>query len=499
MGYEELPMVHADLGDLRLDLDNYRIPTRPDDEAAALQYLFASEDALGAGRSILRDGYFDNEVPIVLEDPPGGGQYLVLEGNRRVSALKALQEPGLAGVQQQAVERLLMQFAMEVPNLPTRIRVLVAPDRKTAAPHIARLHTTTPKKKWTPDQQATFYYSLLDDSTTVADIKAQYPGEKDIPKFIRRAAVRRLLSGVRFDDPSLHDYAVSNDLKMTVLERAYMRPEIAASLGLSFTKDGLLEPTTKKPETIGQELSGQHRLAVEYLISEFRAKRLTTRSEAFKVASPELADLVAHLTGTPPTPPPPTGPDNGNGKGSFSPSSSGGDSSSNRSSERVGDDIESSQTSSGGAGSRGPNRPETKDKLDLTGLGYDQVPVNLKNRYLELRRLSAKEFPITTAVLLRSIVETTVKYYMDARGVSTSGTLKQMLLALGKAEEKDKALMACITQVDSGGSEKPGSVAWFNVGMHSPDRALFAEEVHKAWMLVEPLLRRLLDSVGGGR
>ena len=165
----------------------------------------------------------------------------------------------------------------------------------------------------------------------------------------------------------------------------------------------------------------------------------------------------------------------------------------------MGDDIESSQTSSGGAGSRGPNRPETKDKLDLTGLGYDQVPVNLKNRYLELRRLSAKEFPITTAVLLRSIVETTVKYYMDARGVSTSGTLKQMLLALGKAEEKDKALMACITQVDSGGSEKPGSVAWFNVGMHSPDRALFAEEVHKAWMLVEPLLRRLLDSVGGGR
>lgn len=499
MGYEEPPMVHVDLGDLRLDLDNYRIPTRPDDEAAALQYLFASEDALGAATSILRDGYFDNEVPIVLEDPPGSSQFLVLEGNRRVSALKALQDPGLAGVQQQAVERFLTRFAAEVSNLPTTIRVLVAPDRKTAAPHIARLHTTTSKKKWTPDQQATFYYSLLDDSTTVADIKAQYPGEKDIPKFIRRAAVRRFLSGVRFDDPSLHDYAVSNDLKMTVLERAYMRPEIAASLGLSFTKDGLLEPTTKKPESIGQELPGQHRRAVEYLISEFRAKRLTTRSDAFKVASPELANLVAHLTGTPSTPPPPTGPDNGNGKGASSPSSSGGDSSSSRSFDRVGDKTEASQMSSGGAGSRGPNRPETKDKLDLRSLDYEQLPPALEGRYFELRRLSVKDFPITTAILLRSIVETTIKYYLDARGVSASGTLKQMLLALGKAEEKDKALKVCINQVDSGDSETPGSVAWFNVVTHSPDRAVFPEEVHKAWKRVEPLLRRLLDSVGGGR
>ena len=149
--------------------------------------------------------------------------------------------------------------------------------------------------------------------------------------------------------------------------------------------------------------------------------------------------------------------------------------------------------------SRGPNRPETKDKLDLRPLDYEQLPPALEGRYFELRRLSAKDFPITTAILLRSIVETTVKYYMDARGVSASGTLKQMLLALGKAEEKDKALKVCINQVDSGDSETPGSAAWFNVVTHSPDRAVFPEEVHKAWKRVEPLLRRLLDSLGGGQ
>lgn len=494
MGYAELPMVHADLSDLRLDLDNYRIPTRPDDEAAALRYLFASEDALGAATSILRDGYFDNEVPIVLEDPPGSERYLVLEGNRRVSALKALHEPGLAVGQQQAVERLLKRFASEVPSLPTRIRVLVAPDRETAAPHIARLHTTSSKRGWTLDQQATFYYSLLEGSTTVADIKAQYPGVKSIPRFIKMAVMRRFLSGVQFDDPSLHAYAVSNDLPMSSFEYAYKRPEIAAALGVSFTKDGLLEPTTKKPASIGRELSGQHRRAVEYLIGEFRAERLNTRSDTLKASRPELVEqLVARMTGISPAPPPapPTGPDNGDGNRSSSPSSGG-------SSNRAGDDTESSQTGGRGPGSRGPNRPETKDKLDLTGLEYDQLPPTLQDRYIELRKLSVKEFPTTTAILLRSILETTVKYYLDVKGSPTTQALKQVLQDLKKAEGQ-KALMACINQVDSGGSEKPGSVAWFNMVAHSPDRLVFPEDVHKAWKVVEPLLRRLLADVGGGR
>ena len=65
MAYKQLPIVEVNLDQLLLDLENYRIPTRRDDEAGALKYLFASEDVLGAARLILRDGYFDNEVPIV--------------------------------------------------------------------------------------------------------------------------------------------------------------------------------------------------------------------------------------------------------------------------------------------------------------------------------------------------------------------------------------------------------------------------------------------------
>lgn len=69
MAYVQLPIEEVELDDLELGLDNYRIPTRSEDQTAALKYLFASEDVLGAARLILRDGYFDNEVPIVIEKP----------------------------------------------------------------------------------------------------------------------------------------------------------------------------------------------------------------------------------------------------------------------------------------------------------------------------------------------------------------------------------------------------------------------------------------------
>ena len=58
MSYAPLPIVEVKLDDLNLDLDNYRIPTRPSDQAAALAYLFSSEDVLGSARQILRNGYF---------------------------------------------------------------------------------------------------------------------------------------------------------------------------------------------------------------------------------------------------------------------------------------------------------------------------------------------------------------------------------------------------------------------------------------------------------
>src|ERR1700710_1599037 len=129
MAYKPLPIVEVDVAKLRLDLANYRIPIAPDDEDAALNYLFASEDVLEQIKLFLRDGYFDNEVPIAVKED---GAYVVLEGNRRVSALKAIAKPEIAPAHQAQVEELRTRYATEVPNIPTRIRVIVVSNRAGA-------------------------------------------------------------------------------------------------------------------------------------------------------------------------------------------------------------------------------------------------------------------------------------------------------------------------------------------------------------------------------
>lgn len=118
--------------------------------------------------------------------------------------------------------------------------------------------------------------------------------------------------------------------------------------------------------------------------------------------------------------------------------------------------------------------------------------MNLKDRYIELRKLSLKEFPTTTAILLRSILETTVKHYLDVKKISSTGALKHVLATLGKTEAKNKALMASFRLIDSGDAQTPGSVGWFNMVAHSADKPVCKEDVHKAWKLVAPLLKRLL-------
>jgi hypothetical protein len=491
LAYKQLPIIEVDLNDLLLDLENYRIPTRRDDEAGALKYLFASEDVLGAARLILRDGYFDNEVPIVVSESlkSEGPPYIVLEGNRRVSALKALHDPGLVPGHESELRSLLKRYALEAQDLPDRIRVLVAPDRATAAPRVARLHTGIPKKRWTRDQQATFYYSLLDDQTTVDDVKALYPGV-DIVRFIKMAVMRRAVASALFSDHSLREYAASDHLAMSVFEYAYRNQDIADAIGAKFDKDGQLLPRSSTPEKIGARLPKKKLDALEYLVNEFRAGRLNTRSLEFKKRSDSHKPFVDSLNGVvsepedSDTPEPPAPPVRSPSSGSSS--EGGGDVSSGGAAEPP-----APPATPTGKGSRGPNHPDTKDTLDLSGLDYENAPLNLKLRYFELRKISLSILPISAAILMRSILESTIKVHFES-STPVSGELSSVFKQVSQTYGQEKSLKATINNIQSGNAHKQGSIQWFNLIAHSADAAVSADDVRQAWKVVGPLLRHLL-------
>ena len=446
MSYQPFPIVEVALDLLQLDLANYRIPTRREDQADALNYLFASEDVLGAAKLILRNGYLDNEVPIVIETD---GAYVVLEGNRRVSALKALRSPDLAPSHAAEVRGLLKRYAEEAEALPNTIRVMVMPDRDTAAPHVARLHTGLSKRRWTYDQQATYYYSLLSDQTTVQDVKSRYPGV-NVVRFIRMAEIRRFLSGVHFADTSLHKYVIGDELPMSSFEYAYLRPGIAAAIGVSFDPDGRLLPHGSSPNKIGAALSAEHVAALEYLAIEFRAGKLNTRSPELKTGRKEHDRLVDRLNGTASSelPPDQAGP----------------------AEDAENEDPEatvpsSSDPSAVGApappapapGVRGPNSADSKNTLDLSGIDYDNAPANLKRRYVELRSLNITTYPYATAMLLRSILETTIKVHFENTNTPADGMLKPSVEILKAAYGTEKPIASMINKIQSGNEDKPRS------------------------------------------
>jgi hypothetical protein len=477
MAYKQLPIVEVDVGKLRLDLENYRIPIAPDDENAALNYLFASEDVLDQIKLFLRDGYFDNEVPIAIRE---GGAYVILEGNRRVSALKAIAKPAISPAHQAQVEELRTRYATEVPNMPSRIRVIVVPDRAAARKHIARLHTGLSKRRWSRDQQANYYYSFLGPGVTGKDLKALYP-DVEIVRFLRMVAVRRFLSGVKFNDRALRDYVVSADLTMSSFEYAYRNAAIAAAVGIRFDTDGRIEPGRKKPENIGASLPIEVRNSLEYLMTGFHSDTSNTRSPEFKAGSQEQINLIAHLLGNSTV--------------------SDRDAESTTSDRNKGDEPNASTGSTGGNASgaeerggarRGPNDPDTRQGLDLTGLPLELIPSNLKKRVLELRAINVNRTPAASAMLLRSVLEATIKWHFDGNTPAVSGMLNEVFPAVVNKYGAQRPLRDSINTIASGAVAKPGSIKWFNAAAHNPHLEVKAEAVRSAYALIQPVLIRLM-------
>lgn len=488
MAYRQLPIVEVGLSDLFLDLKNYRVPTHSANSESALHDLFASEDVLGAARLILRDGYFDNEVPIVVatgdESRPS---YTVLEGNRRVSALKALKDPAIVPSHEAEIRELLKRFALESDHLPERIRVIVSPSRDEAAPHIARLHTGIPKKRWSRDQQATFYYSLLSEEVTVDDVRARYPAA-DITRFMKMAVMRRFVTAVAFTDHKIRRYAASGELAMSAFEYAYRNKDIAREIGVQFDKDGMLEPQSSTPETIASHLPGRHLRALEYLIEAFHTQRLNTRSVELKRDHPSHLKLLSQLRGAASSRPRRA---LHTQSGAIQAAGIRRDKVTERTTGLSQAVVASPGISPVPRMNEQPSRQLSSDVLDLSGIDFDLIPFTLKARYAELSTLSISSFPIATAILMRSILVETVETYVERSGIHAPGSFNKVFDRVVRAHCEDPIFSNEFDICQADTAKDKGSLRWLRDVVHSSVPSPNPADLHQAWENLGPLVKRL--------
>jgi hypothetical protein len=118
--------------------------------------------------------------------------------------------------------------------------------------------------------------------------------------------------------------------------------------------------------------------------------------------------------------------------------------------------------------------------------------VNLQHRYHELRALSVVKFPAAAAMLLRSVLETTIKFHSESTGTPATGELTSSVAVLDAAYGSEKPVKQQIKRIKSGDANVPGSIRWFNLVSHSADAVVTPALVREAYSLVDPVLRRLL-------
>jgi hypothetical protein len=502
------PIEDHELSELWLDPLNVRIANPQAGESSVAAYLAAAEDVAGLALSIARDGYLDNELPVVVRE---NGRLMVLEGNRRVTALKLLtstlapDDPSGVPYTDAAVDRIARRHPR---TLPTIVRVMAAPSRQAAQLLLARLHTSNPKKSWLREQQAIFYHAQLDRGRTVDDLRSQFPGADDIPRFIRMGEMRALIRGLAFKDDELKAWVLGSKLAMTSFEYAYRSPDVLSALGLAFSSDGTL---------VDRTLSEAQSLALQFLLAKFKENALNTRSLEFKAGKKgeepsekrkAFLDALRAIVTVRVSEPEPE-PDGGS---STRADSASADADADADADGDGD-VEtpgrggssgpaggSGASDAGGAGSRGPNRGDTRKRLDMTGFVYRGPSAGMRRRVEELAQIDISNYANAAYDLLRTVLECSGKVYLrtnaPARPLRTGATLKDVLSTLKQEFASDARILGILNQIDSGGPQSAtryaGTAQSLNAMNHEPDLFAQPSEVHLAWDRIKPLVIRLL-------
>lgn len=505
------PIKTVSLDNLDLDLENVRVPGGEADQTAVIRYLVEAEDVLDLTQDILRDGYIDIEPIVVVKE---ADRLVVLEGNRRTAALKCIADKTRAGKHETQVGRLLSRFASH--DVPTRIRVMVAPSRDEALPLLARLHTGQPKKPWAREQQAVFYHSQLVGKTTVDDLKARYPGlGSRVARFIRMGEVRALIRGMKIEDKALETWVREGQMSMSTLEYAYKTNRVRAALGIDFDSDGLL---------LSHKLTKDQRRALTYLLTLFKSGELNTRSIEFKKAvSPEQDLLVgtlerivagksiaAAVKGAKEHDAKADQDDQDDDQVDHDDQDDNGSDGENTDSdghpgggEHGGGDSGGGGTGAAGAGAGSggddagqPNRGDTKVRLGRAGFTYSGDSPGMRRRYEELFRIDVKNNSNAAYDLLRTVLECAIKEYLRLKRGKlpekmTLGWYLDQLLADFAGDTRLTGLVNRVKAAKRVGREITGTAEGLNWGNHEPDFYVDHKDVHDAWDRLLPILREV--------
>lgn len=235
------------LGSLLLDEANPRLPgerqRRSQDELIAylVEYQHVYEEV---AKSIARNGFYPNEALIAIREPSLGKKsvFTVIEGNRRLAALKSLAHPEILPENKQNKFRALAAKA----NTPTSVPVFIAPSRLAAAPFIFSRHTQKQVAEWTPANQGKAFRHLLEDGQTIDDVVSLTGIVRgEVLRHLRYDALYRMACGIDLGEKVNRKVRFPANFGITTLERIFQHQPFRERLGVDWDDEKILKGTVK--------------------------------------------------------------------------------------------------------------------------------------------------------------------------------------------------------------------------------------------------------------
>ncbi len=154
------------IDEIRLDKLNPRLPSNVQggSESDVIEYLALKTRLEDLMASIGENGFFEGEAIIVTKED---GKYIVLEGNRRLAALKLLQDPSLVG------RSKFELIARQAKHTPDHVPVYLVESRSEALNYIGFRHISG-VQRWDPLSKARYLKLLLQHSDSDKDILDRY-------------------------------------------------------------------------------------------------------------------------------------------------------------------------------------------------------------------------------------------------------------------------------------------------------------------------------------
>lgn len=437
-----------------------------------IQYLFEHDKALDVAESIATRGYFPNEPLLAVKED---GRLVVVEGNRRLAALKALREPALLdGKYERQVERLARRIVD--PNLITSVPVTIASSRKATDRQIAGRHVGTPVLAWRAENRASFILDKLAegyDNNALRDELGFSPA--DIQQARQTRAVADMARSLdlpeevkaKLDGPTAKVFTTLERVFDSTVGRKYLHVETDADHGLRGT-------TTKS-----EFLRGFTKLVTDVALGKQSSRTLNTND-----------NIRSYFEGWDPKERPQ------NRHGSFVPS----------------DIIKGGSVSS---------KPRTAEKTTSKNSSKESktiIPRDLKIRYggdrlkdigRELKKLKREDYPNAGSVLLRVFLELSIVDCLKRAGrleplidnLKSSKKLRYSFPTLSQLVPDVKKLakislsgpqMNKVNKALSSDKDVPFNIGDLNAFVHDTDLPS-ARDIHQFWARTEPLFRLMLE------